>query len=73
MGFWYLTVAFGNLFVSVITKIAAGVLGGGKAGDVSVSPTMFYFYAGLTFVIAILFSVVAAFYKYRDASAAQGK
>ena len=73
MGFWNLTIAVGNLLVSVITKIAAGVLNGGKAGEVSVTPTMFYFYAGLTFVVAIAFSVVATFYKYRDPSAAMGR
>ena len=46
---------------------------GAKAGDVSISPKMFYFYAGLTFVVAIAFSAIAAFYKYRDESAAVGK
>jgi hypothetical protein len=30
-------------------------------------------YAGLTFVVAILFSVIAAFYRYRDTEAAQGR
>jgi hypothetical protein len=30
-------------------------------------------YAGLTFGVALLFSLVAAFYRYRDQSAAQGK
>ena len=75
MGFWNLTVALGNLLVSVITVIAAKVLEGGttKAGEVSISPKMFNFYAGLTFVVAIAFSVIAAFYKYRDQEAAQGR
>ena len=75
MGFWNLTVALGNLLVTFITKFVGRVIGGGAAetGDASVTPAMFYFYAGLTFVIAILFSVVAAFYKYRDAAAAQGR
>ena len=75
MGFWNLTVALGNLLVSFITLIAAKVLTGGQAaaGEVSISPKMFYFYAGLTFVVAIAFSVIAAFYKYRDQAAAQGR
>jgi hypothetical protein len=30
-------------------------------------------YAGLSFIVAILFSVVAARYRYRDAEAAQGR
>jgi hypothetical protein len=33
----------------------------------------FIIYAGLTFVVAIIFSVVATFYKYRDAAAAEGR
>jgi POT family proton-dependent oligopeptide transporter len=73
MGFWNLTVAVGNLFVSVITALAGMVVGRKGGHDVSVTPTMFLFYAGLTFVVAIAFSLAAAFYKYRDPSAAQGK
>lgn len=71
MGFWNLTVAVGNLFVTVVTALAGRILGGGH--DASVSPKVFMFYAGLTFVIAIFFSVICAFYKYRDPSAAQGR
>jgi POT family proton-dependent oligopeptide transporter len=71
MGFWNLTVAFGNLLVTVITALAAKVLGGGT--DVSISPKVFLFYAGLTFVVAIFFSIICTFYKYRDESAAQGR
>lgn len=73
MGFWNLTVAIGNLLVSFITVIASKVLGTAGGHDVSVTPQMFMFYAGLTFVVGVLFSGVAAMYKYRDASAAQGK
>jgi POT family proton-dependent oligopeptide transporter len=68
MSFWLLTIAFGDLFVAVLTKI----LSNGN-GDAAVSTHRFLQYAGLTFVVAILFSVVATFYKYRDAAAAQGK
>lgn len=73
MGFWNLTVALGNLLVSFITAIAASVLGAAAGHDVSVSTKMFVFYAGLTFVVGIIFSVVATTYKYRDPSAALGK
>jgi POT family proton-dependent oligopeptide transporter len=68
MSFWLLTVAVGNLFVSLITKIFAN-----DTGENSVSTGRFLMYAGLTFVVAILFSLIAAFYKYRDPAAAQGK
>ncbi len=71
MGFWNLTIALGNLFVSVLTKILAGT--GAHAEDSSVSTKRFMLYAGMTFVVAILFSIVASFYKYRDDAAAQGK
>src|ERR1017187_7707978 len=69
MGFWLLTIAFGDLLVVAVTKLFS------NAGDpaASVSTNRFLLYAGMTFVVAILFSVVAAFYKYRDPAAAQGK
>jgi POT family proton-dependent oligopeptide transporter len=73
MGFWSLTIALGNLFVSVITAGAARILGDGKSHDISISPKMFLFYAGLTFVVAIFFSLIAARYQYRDKAAAAGK
>ena len=74
MGFWTLTVAVGNLFVTVVTALAGKVLGqGGANHEVAVTPQMFLFYAGLTFLVAILFSVVASFYKYRDPQAALGR
>jgi len=73
MGFWSLTVAVGNLMVTGITTVAGKILGTGGGHDVSVTPTMFLFYAGLTFVVAILFSVICAFYRYRDSEAALGR
>jgi dipeptide/tripeptide permease len=73
MGFWNLTVAVGNLLVAGITTFAGKVLGHGSGHDVSVTPKMFLFYAGLTFVVAILFSIVCTCYRYRDAEAAQGR
>jgi len=69
MSFWLLTVAMGDLFVVTVTKLFA------SATDhaASVSTDRFLQYAGMTFVVAVLFSLVAAFYQYRDPAAAQGK
>ncbi len=69
MSFWLLTVSMGDLFVVTVTKLFA------SATDqaASVSTGRFMQYAGMTFVVAILFSLVAAFYKYRDKAAEQGK
>jgi dipeptide/tripeptide permease len=69
MGFWQLTVAIGNLLVSALTWMLSKA---GGAGD-SVSVDRFMLYAGMTFVVAVLFSIIAAFYKYRDESAARGQ
>jgi proton-dependent oligopeptide transporter, POT family len=71
MSFWLLTVTVGNLFVVGITKLFSEAGKGNEAA--SVSTNRFLLYAGLTFVVAILFSVIAGNYKYRDASAAEGK
>ena len=54
-----------------ITKLFSGEGAGNHAA--SVSTNRFLLYAGLTFVVAILFSVIAGTYKYRDAAAAEGK
>ena len=69
MSFWLLTIAFGDLLVVAVTKLFA------SAADhaASVSTNRFLLYAGMTFGVAILFSVVAGFYRYRDQAAAQGK
>jgi POT family proton-dependent oligopeptide transporter len=69
MSFWFLTIAFGDLLVVAVTKLFA------NASDhaASVSTNRFLLYAGVTFGVAILFSVVAAFYNYRDEAAARGK
>jgi POT family proton-dependent oligopeptide transporter len=72
MSFWLLTVAFGNLLVTAITKLLPGAAAG-AAHAASVSTGRFYLYAGLTFVVAILFSLIAARYRYRDEAAAHGK
>jgi POT family proton-dependent oligopeptide transporter len=73
MGFWSLTVAIGNLLVTFITSIAGKVLGSGNGHAVSVTPTMFLFYAGLTFVVAIGFTTICGFYRYHDSEAAHGR
>jgi len=64
MSFWLLTIAMGNLGVAAITTLA-----GGGHGDASVSAGRFFFYAGLTFAVSVLFVVVASFYRYRDTPA----
>ncbi|HWD94052.1 MAG TPA: MFS transporter [Verrucomicrobiae bacterium] len=69
MSFWLLTVALGDLLVAGITEIFSGT----GAHSASVSTSRFLSYAGLTFVVAILFSIVAAHYRYRDKAAAEGK
>ncbi len=67
MSFWLLTVAVGNLLIAGITK----VLGDGTHSG-SVSTSRFLLFAGITFVVAVLFSIQTSFYKYRDAAAARG-
>ncbi len=67
MSFWLLTVAFGNLLVPIITQIRGHVIRAeaGEAASAAVSASTFYLYAGLTFAVAILFIVIAMFYKER--------
>jgi proton-dependent oligopeptide transporter, POT family len=69
MSFWLLTIAFGDLLVVAVTKLFSDA----SNHAASVSTTRFLLYAGMTFGVAILFSVVASFYRYRDAAAARGK
>jgi len=70
MSFWLLTIAFGNLLVVGITKLVPG--SGPGAHHASVSTSRFLLYAGLTFVVAVLFSVISRTYRYRDEAAARG-
>jgi POT family proton-dependent oligopeptide transporter len=63
MSFWLLTVAFGNLAVTAMTKVLSTAEGGHAD---SVSTSRFVLYAGLTFAVAILFSFVATRYRYRN-------
>ncbi|MGA2279348.1 MAG: POT family MFS transporter [Verrucomicrobiota bacterium] len=69
MSFWLLTIAFGDLLVVAVTRLFSNATNHAA----SVSTNRFLLYAGMTFGVAILFSVVAACYKYRDAAAARGK
>ncbi|MEJ0091294.1 MAG: POT family MFS transporter [Limisphaerales bacterium] len=69
MSFWLLTVSFGSLLVLAITKIFSSA----TDPSASVSTGRFLLYAGLTFGVAILFSLIATFYKYRDKAAEQGR
>ncbi len=71
MSFFLLTITVGDLFVVGITKLFSEAGAGNHSA--SVSTNRFLLYAGLTFVVAILFSIIASNYKYRDATAAEGK
>ncbi|HWC58751.1 MAG TPA: MFS transporter, partial [Verrucomicrobiae bacterium] len=69
MSFFLLTISAGDLLVAVVTKMFSTP--GNESG--SISAPRFVMYAGLTFAVAILFSVATTFYRYRDKSAAEGK
>ena len=71
MSCWLLTVSLGNLFVAFFTKMFASA--GGEKSAESVSPGRFLIFAGLTFAVAIIFSVVTTVYRYRDKEAAEGR
>lgn len=64
MGFWSLTVAVGNLFVSVLTKVLSEPGQAASAG--AVTTERFLLYALMTAVVAVLFSLVATRYRYRQ-------
>ncbi len=70
MSFWLLTVAAGNLFVALLTKFLPNDASG---GDASVSSGRFMLYAGMMFAVAVVFSLIAMTYQYRDKAAAEGK
>jgi POT family proton-dependent oligopeptide transporter len=69
MSFWLLTVAIGNLLVTTITQLGTTAGQAGGHGNESVTAGRFYLYAGLTFGIAVLFTLVALRYRYRDSGA----
>ncbi len=70
MSFWLLTVAVGNLFVALLTKFLPHTASGESE---SVSTGRFMLYAGMMFSVAMIFSLIATTYQYRDKSAAAGK
>src|SRR5215831_5021136 len=65
MSFWLLTVAFGNLFVPVLTSFKGHLLGTASE-SASVSASTFYLYAGLTLGVAIVFALIAMRYRERE-------
>ena len=71
MSFWLLTVAAGNLFVALLTKFLPQ--DGAHGGDASVSSGRFMLYAGMMFAVAVIFSLIATTYHYRDQAAAEGR
>ena len=71
MSFWLLTIAVGSLFVALLTALLPHTAA--HAGDASISSGRFMLYAGMMFGVAIVFSLIAATYNYRDKSAAEGR
>ncbi len=59
-GLWNATVAVGNYVVILITMLLKD-----DSGKSAVSADRFMLYAGMTAVVAVVFCIVAAFYKYR--------
>ncbi len=72
MSFWLLTVAVGNLFTALLTAVLAHALTN-EGGNASVSSGRFMLFAEMMFGVAILFSLIASSYHYRDKAAALGK
>jgi proton-dependent oligopeptide transporter, POT family len=68
MSFWMVTIAVGDLYVVIFTKLKSALIhtAAGQAGSASVSASTFYLYAGLTLGVAILFMLIALRYKERQ-------
>jgi POT family proton-dependent oligopeptide transporter len=71
MSFWLLTIAAGSLLVALITAFLPHTAAHNDAA--SISSGRFMLYAGMMFGVAIVFSLIAATYHYRDQLAAEGK
>ena len=71
MSFWLLTIAAGSLLVALITAFLPHTAA--HNDDASISSGRFMLYAGMMFGVAIVFSLIAATYHYRDQAAAEGK
>lgn len=68
MSFWMVTIAVGDLYVAIFTKLKRSLIqaAAGPTGSASVSASTFYLYAGLTLGVAILFMLIAMRYKERQ-------
>ena len=78
MGFWLLSVAFGNKLVEIITKLQrydlpdfmdgfVSLFAGSTDGEATQSLERFFWvFAGLMAVAALLFGIRAMFYRYKD-------
>jgi POT family proton-dependent oligopeptide transporter len=71
MSFWLLTIGVGSLFVALLTALLPHTAA--QTDDASISSGRFMLYAVMMFGVAILFSLIAATYHYRDKSAEEGK
>jgi len=71
MSFWLLTIAAGSLLVALITAFLPHTAA--HNDDASVSSGRFMLYAGMMFGVAIVFSLIASTYHYRDQAAAEGR
>jgi POT family proton-dependent oligopeptide transporter len=74
MSFWLLTTSIGNLFTAALTAaLAHWAPAAANAGSASVSSGRFMLFAWMMFGVAILFSLIASTYQYRDKAAAAGR
>jgi POT family proton-dependent oligopeptide transporter len=68
MSFWLLTTTLGDMLVVFITEFFSD-----GSGSESVTSGRFMQYAEMLGVVAVVFSIVTCFYRYRDRTAAEGK
>jgi POT family proton-dependent oligopeptide transporter len=68
MSFWLVTVAIGDLYVVIITKLKSVFIhaAADETASASVNPSTFYLYAGLTMAVAVIFMLIAMRYKERE-------
>ena len=71
MSFWLLTIAVGSLLVALLTALLPHTAA--HTDDASISSGRFMLYAAMMFGVAIIFSLIATTYHYRDQAAALGK
>ncbi|MBI3861883.1 MAG: POT family MFS transporter [Planctomycetia bacterium] len=63
MSMWMLTVTFGNLFTTLVNKLIQKPLPNGKVEVILKGADYYWFFTGLMLVAAVVFIVVAYFYK----------